>query len=426
MVIHLSPLPSLEDVPQLKPLVELMQHADVRALLEASLRKAGDIALNGDPKNKIEPLNPDLYNALPWSDTPWPTTADEYIAFLLRFAFQIPQESGDPAWLESPLGEHQEVYDRLCFSYWLIDQPVGPNGGVVQDIPEFKEFLVGYAKAWGAFLDTTMSFNDKIRDSFIKRSPKYRVEDSMIDSSRRPNAASGWLTFNQFFARELNPGLRPIAALTDNTTITAPADCTYKTRYAIGADSSIEPILIKGTHTYANVKSLLKDSRYMDSFANGHFVHFFLGPYSYHRFHTPVAGRVMECYPLTGEVYLKVQLGNGQFLAADSAENGYEFSQARGVLIIDTAESRYGDVGIVAVIPVGMCQVSGVNMTHEINTNCDKGDEFGYFTFGGSDIIVLLQAGTNPVYNAAFDGKNMPYSLYGSEIAAVKRLGKRK
>jgi len=40
-----------------------------------------------------------------------------------------------------------------------------------------------------------------------------------------------------------------------------------------------------------------------------------------------------------------------------------------------------GDVGVVAVIPVGMCQVSGVNMTHVPGTQCIKGEEFGYFTF---------------------------------------------
>ena len=310
------------------------------------------------------------------------------------------------------------MYDRLCFFYWLIDQPVGPDGGVVQDIPEFKTFLVDYANVWGAFLDTTRSFNETILESFIKASPKYRVQDSMIGEPPRSNAASGWLTFNQFFARELNPGLRPIANLADNRTVTAPADCTYKEHYAIDADSNIPPIVIKGTHTYANVRKLLQDSQYNDRFANGHFIHFFLGPYSYHRFHTPVAGLVKECYALTGEVYLKVQLGDGQFQAADSATDGYEFVQARGVLTIDTSLSPYGDVGVVAVIPVGMCQVSGVNMTHEVNKMCDKGDEFGYFTFGGSDIIVLFQAGTNPVYNPAF-GNNPPYSLYGTEIATV-------
>ena len=54
---------------------------------------------------------------------------------------------------------------------------------------------------------------------------------------------------------------------------------------------------------------------------------------------------------------------------------------------------------------------------------CLKGDEFGYFTFGGSDIIVLFQAGADPTYNAQFELPTPPYSLYGSEIATVTGLG---
>ncbi len=70
-----------------------------------------------------------------------------------------------------------------------------------------------------------------------------------------------------------------------------------------------------------------------------------------------------------------------------------------------------------------MCQVSGVNMTYTVGSECNKGDEFGYFTFGGSDIIVLTQAGTDPVYNPAF-GAKPPYSLYGTSIATVTPLSR--
>jgi len=417
MTIRFAPLPAPKDIPQLKPLLDHADEADFVALLEDSLKMADD-------KAKTD-LDPALYAALPYADTAWPTTFDTYISFLVEFAHWIPQQSSDPAWLDpdSPLGEHQEVYDHLCFFYWLIDQPVGPDGGVVQDIPWFADFLRDYATLWGDFLDTTESFNDEILQTFIDDSPKFRVQDSMIGSPPRPNAPSGWLTFNQFFARELNPGLRPIANLADNTTITAPADCTYKQHYQIDASGTIQPpITIKGTHTYATVQKLLEGSQFADQFNGGNFIHFFLGPYSYHRFHTPVAGTVIECYPLTGQVYLKVALGGGQFQAADSAEDGYEFLQARGIITIDTTYSPYGNVGIVAVIPVGMCQVSGVNMTHEVGTGCNKGDEFGYFTFGGSDIIVLTQAGTDPVYDPAFARTPPPYSLYGSLIATVKTV----
>ncbi len=51
-------------------------------------------------------------------------------------------------------------------------------------------------------------------------------QDSMLDG--KPNAPSGWLTFNQFFGRHLNPGLRPIQDASDNGVVTAPADCTFR------------------------------------------------------------------------------------------------------------------------------------------------------------------------------------------------------
>lgn len=412
--------PRAEEIPELKTLLARKADTEFVALLEESLAKANQNALAEAPKG----LDAALYKALPFPGmNGWPTTFDEYVDFLARFCVWIPQQSSDPAWLadpDKPLGEHQEVYDRLCFFYFLIDQRLD-HGGVLQDIEWFSKFLVLYAKAWGAFLDTPRSFNDDILHSFMEYSPEYRVEDSMIgpEGNKRPNAASGWLTFNQFFARHLNPGLRPILNLADNTTLTVPADCTYKQKYAINARGAIPGIVLKGTHTYASVQQLLQGSQYADSFNSGNFIHLFLGPYSYHRFHTPVAGIVKECYALTGDVSLNVTLGGRQFQAADSATDGYEFLQARGVVTIDTTGSEFGDIGVVAVIPVGMCQVSGVNMTHEVGKPCAKGDEFGYFTFGGSDIIILTQNGADPQYNSAFDAATPPYSHYGSLLATV-------
>ena len=212
----------------------------------------------------------------------------------------------------------------------------------------------------------------------------------------RPNAPSGWLTFNQFFARELNPGLRPIASPTDNTVIASPADCTFRNTFSIADDSSIPEITIKKTHKFANVKDLLEGSQFADAFANGTYAHYFLGPYSYHRFHTPVAGHLRECRAVKGDVFLEVKISKEQFDAPDNAKDGYEFSQARGIVILDTAGSEFGDIGLVGVVPVGMCQVSSVNMTAVVGSNLQKGDEFGYFLFGGSDIILLFQEGTDP------------------------------
>lgn len=393
--------------PSDKKIILLQERAeheeDFVALLTASLLKAKSTAQ--------QQLDPVLYNALAW-----PTDFEEYLQYLTDFSTWIPQESADPAWTQPGTDQQQEVYDRLCHFYFLIDQEVGEDGSIiVENIPWFSEWLIDYANVWGSFLNTPDSFNDEVLQSFIQYSPQYRVEDSMVNG--KPNNPSGWLTFNQFFARELNPGLRPIASPTDNTVVVSPADCTFRAQYAIDPDSTIPKIVIKKTHSFASIEDLLEGSAYKSAFANGTFVHYFLGPYSYHRFHTPVAGVVKECYPIQGLVYLDVNITSGQFDAPDNSEGGYEFSQARGVITIDTTNSPYGNIGIVAVIPVGMCQVSSVNMIATPGSTLLKGDEFGFFLFGGSDIIVLFQEGVNPQIDTGGQ-----YRLYGTPIANCTKL----
>ena len=193
-----------------------------------------------------------------------------------------------------------------------------------------------------------------------------------------------------------------------------PADCTFRKRYHINDDSSVDtPFRLKQTHTIGNVKELLKGSRYAEDFKNGTFAHYFLSPYSYHRFHTPVTGIVRESYPVEGLTYLEVNLKDGRFDAPDNAENGYEFRQARGVITIDTTLQPEGNKGIVAVVPVGMCQVSSVHMTLKPSPDTvQKGTEFGKFLFGGSDIIVLFQKGMAP----KIDECNV-YRYYGRSMS---------
>ncbi len=367
-------------------------------LLLASLKQAKMIA-------EVQ-LKPELFKALNW-----PVDISEYKTYLMSLSKWRPEESDADVWKIPGTTSHQEVDDRLGHFHWLINQAVGNNKTVIiQNIPWFSGWLIDFAKCWGSFLNTTESFNQETLNSFITNSPKYKVEDSLINGL--PNNPSGWLTFNQFFARELNPGLRPIVKPFDNKVMAMPADCNFRAQYTIGTDSSIPEITIKHTHKFANIEHLLEGSKYKSSFAKGTFVHYYLSPFSYHRFHTPVAGIVKECYPIHGLVYLDVNIAKNQFNSSDNAEDGYQFTQARGVITIDTTNSPYGNVGIVAVIPIGMCQVSSVNMIAKVESDLLKGDEFGYFLFGGSDIIVLFQEGVNPQIDM-----NETYRYYGSKMA---------
>lgn len=377
--------------------------ATLAGVLERSLRTAGERA--------AKDLDADVYEALDW-----PQDLPQYYDYLSSFVRWIPRQSDAPAWKTSAPQERyaKEVSDRLSHFFWLVDQKVDAGQtAIAENSPRFREWLTEFARQWGSFLDTPESFNDEILQSFLREAPEYTIEESLVDG--RPNTPSGWLTFNQFFARELNAGLRPISAPADNRVVTSPADCSFRHCYDIDADSNIPATAIKGSH-YGNIKQLLDGSRYAGSFADGTFVHYMLPPSAYHRFHVPVAGTVEESFVIAGQVFMQVDLEDHQLKARDSAHTGYEFFQNRGVLTLDTSTSGTGDLGIVAVIPVGMSHVGSVNLTAAPGKPLAKGEEFGYFAFGGSDIIVLFQQGAHPEVDTSTRARKM-----GSVIARCGR-----
>jgi phosphatidylserine decarboxylase precursor len=203
--------------------------------------------------------------------------------------------------------------------------------------------------------------------------PNYNINDYF-------EGPSGWQTFNQFFAREMRPGKRPIAEPRDDTVVVSPADAVFMGQWPITEDSTIT---IKGVNWA--VSELLDGSPYEDEFRGGIYMHSFLYIDDYHRYHVPVGGEVKEIRNISGRVYLDVGRNpDGSFDVIDG--DTYQFNQERGLIVIDSPE-----LGLVAVLPIGMSYVSSVNLTPELGAVLQKGDEFGYFMFGGSDVVVLFQ-----------------------------------
>lgn len=283
------------------------------------------------------------------------------------------------------------MYDRLAQFYYLVKFENETTEERPQDDTFFANWLVEFAVAWGDHLNEPSSFNETVLQGFIDNSPSYEIWASMIGG--RPNEASGWQTFNQFFSRRLNPGQRWIKDITNNTVVTSPCDCFYVDELDITITGTIPPITIKGTHEYESVADLIGDnSPYKNYFNGGNLLHYTLPLYAYHHVHSPVDGMVLENYNMEGYTYMGITIHRtgGYFKTQVYAFNGFEFRQMRAVTIIDTADSPFGDVGKVAVVSVGLGHIGSINPTHENNTWTRKGDELAYFAFGGSDIILLF------------------------------------
>ena len=330
-----------------------------------------------------------LYAALPWPQTP-----EAYLDYLRDFARYVPQQTPETAW-ESPDDDgYQEPHDRMVHFYWLVDQPLDDAGAVLQADDGFATWLRDYARAWGAFLDTPASLTPETLASFYEHSPAYDAPESEADSGAIA-LGSGYQTFNQFFSRALAPGARPIHAPADNATLTAVADAGFESTHRIDATGAFPAVTVKHSHVYADVATLLgADDELAARFRGGTYVHYHLKPYAYHRFHTCVAGRVTAVRHLEGRTYLKTGIEDGKLEGYNDASNGYEFAQQRAVLLLDTAEAfgGEGDLGLVALVPVGMGHVSSVRVTAEPDGYLRKGDEFGMFLYGGSGVVVLFEA----------------------------------
>ncbi len=319
---------------------------------------------------------------------PYPDTLEKYCNYLDETVQLIPTVQD----------YDREVFFQLCKFYLLLEQPSGRALQNEEDKNrkkgegnDFTDWMVRFAREWGSFLDTTESLTEESLNSFYD-DPAYNLQQYIgyqPESERKfPNPT--WMTFNQFFSREMRNGLRPITGMFDDRIICSPADCVFKEKLRIGDDLKIT---LKYTHKY-NIHQLLDGSPYQDRFRNGIFMHSFLGPNDYHRFHAPVRGTVLESRVIQGKVYLDVTITDeGRFDAPDGA--GYQFTQTRGLIVFDSP------FGLVAVLPIGMAQVSSVHMTAVEGAYLNKGDEFGHFRMGGSDIILLFEADSNVTVSAA-------------------------
>lgn len=315
---------------------------------------------------------------------------ENYLRWLNDFIHWIPSENKPGSQINRYLSQFYFILDQPPLLE--LQNPILPTGEAAALTP-LSAWMVEYAKAIGAFLDTPESLTAKSLKSF-QDSPSYNMSDYIVPHG-------GWKTFNQFFARNFKPGLRPVAAITDPKVIVSPADATFAGRWEIRTDSEVT---VKDLHW--SIGELLEGSPYKDRFINGLFMHAYLGPNDYHRQHAPVGGTVVEARVIPGQVYLEVTAepiaddaaGRRRVKPARSLETpdhaGYQFAQSRGLIVLQTA------IGLVAVLPIGMCQVSSVVLTAEVGVTLRKGEEMSYFQFGGSDIIVLFEARANVSFTA--------------------------
>lgn len=288
---------------------------------------------------------------------------------------------------------------KLCKFFFVFDQsPVKElqNPEVPADrMPELtplSQWLRNFMIAQGEFLDTPESLTPETLGTF-RRAPNYNLDEYV-------EPRGGWKTFNEFFARYTKPGYRPVADIDDDTVIVASSESTFAGQWEVNSGTHVN---CKGL--YWKIEELLEGSPYADRFKGGMWTHSFLNTNDYHRQHAPVSGKIVEARVIQGATYVNItaepvpgdpdgksNVKHEQITAPDDA--GYEFMQTRGLIVIDSP------IGLVAVLPIGMSNVSSIVITAEEGRTVRKGEEISYFQFGGSDCVMVFEQASNVSFTA--------------------------
>lgn len=197
-------------------------------------------------------------------------------------------------------------------------------------------------------------------------------------------------TFNEFFARELKKGARPLDKGAES--VVFPADGTISEFGEIK-----DGLLLQAKNHYYTSAALLADDDDAKTFAGGKFITVYLSPKDYHRVHIPLAGKLLKMTYVPGEVF-SVNPRNAKYIPELFARN------ERVVSIFETV------VGKMAVVMVGATIVRSISTSwagvvapsaldevteftyDEQEISFAKGAEIGKFMMG-STVICLFEKG---------------------------------
>jgi phosphatidylserine decarboxylase len=213
-------------------------------------------------------------------------------------------------------------------------------------------------------------------------------------------------SFDQFFTRELKPGLRTICS--DAREVASPADGTIE---AIGPVDLAGTLLVKKQRY--TVADLVGDPVDAQRYAGGQFAVVYLSPRDYHRVHSPVGGAITHVRSMPGDLFPVNSIGERHVPLL--------FSKNRRVaIVIDTTL-----LGRVTVVMVGAIIVGRITVTALPGQDVplgdhvlvpprpvQKGEEIGIFHLG-STAIVFVERGSAARFARATGPVRLGQSLAG-------------
>ncbi|KAB8069537.1 Phophatidylserine decarboxylase-domain-containing protein [Aspergillus leporis] len=287
----------------------------------------------------------------------------------------------------------------------LVDWPMGTfhGHGFFLD-PAVNAILKRVLDAWGDYLQSPASaevLNNSTTGWFSPAAieqltavanvdgSSYSFEELFVcDPSEKHYNFTSW---DGFFTRAFREERRPVAEPHDDSVI---ANVCESLPFAIAHDvKRRDRFWVKG-QPYS-VEDMLGNDELSERFVGGTVYQAYLSSLSYHRWHAPVTGTIVKVARFNGTYFSEPLFASmeiyGAWPKAPRYSQGYLSAVAARAIVYIQADNPA--IGLMAVVEVGMSEVSSCEVTVKEGQRVVKGDEMGMFHFGGSTHCLLFGKG---------------------------------
>lgn len=195
------------------------------------------------------------------------------------------------------------------------------------------------------------------------------VQSLGIDMLESKKSIEEFSSFNEFFYRELKASARPLG-----TGLVSPGDGRL---LAFERVHEVGNFYVKGQKF--ELANFFGDTKLAEAYSQASLLILRLAPNDYHRYHFPYAGRASASKLIQGSYYSVSPHALFYNFAKVFCENKREICSLR-------IEGKQD----LLIIPVGATMVGSINSTYQPGSEVEKGQEMGYFAFGGSTIVLLF------------------------------------
>lgn len=332
--------------------------------------------------------------------------------------FNIIMTKGPP-WMYTTAGQKGMV--GFPFSA-VLDWPMGTAAGTVAFVhSKVSEQFRNILNEWARYLASpdSLSVLSGDYDGWLSEQALEAMTKTASDGSSHPHQFEtlfrcdpskphyGFSSWDDFFTRTFQPGIRPVAFPDDENVILNACESSplRVTRHVRTRDE----FWLK-SQPYS-LYDMLAGNENANTFTGGTVYQAFLDALSYHRWHSPINGTVVKIQHQPGTLYaesywegfgksrkspkfhqplIKVR---GPDPAGPNRSQAYISAVATRAMIYIQADNPA--IGLICAVFIGMAEVSSCEFTVKDGARVMKGDEIGMFHYGGSSYCLLFQKGVN-------------------------------